>query len=60
MYIALFKMAGSLLASILFFRRNRSSYLLNFLYVAILAFDVIYVLMLYAKHLGLGVNPWAF
>ena len=60
MYIALFKMVGSLLASILFFRRNRSSYLLNFLYIAILAFDVIYALMLYAKFLELGVNPWAF
>ena len=60
MYIALFKMVGSLLMSILFFRRNPSSYLLNFLYVAILAFDVIYVLMLYATFLELGVNPWAF
>jgi hypothetical protein len=60
MYIALFKMAGSLLASILFFRRNPSSHLLNFLYVAILAFDVIYALMLYAKFLELGANLWAF
>ena len=47
-YIALFKLLGTLLPSILFHLRFPASVLLNFLYVAIFAFDVIYLLMLYA------------
>jgi hypothetical protein len=58
MYIALFKMLGTLLPSILFFLRFPNSPLLNFLYVSIFVFDLIYALLLYAKHRELGINPW--
>jgi hypothetical protein len=57
-YIALFKMAGTLLPSILFFLRYPNSPLLNFLYVAIFVFDLIYTVLLYTKHRELGINPW--
>ncbi|HEY3305054.1 MAG TPA: hypothetical protein VGL70_16130 [Candidatus Binatia bacterium] len=57
-YIALFKMLGTLLPSILFYLRFPSSVLLDFLYVAIFIFDLIYLVMLYAKHRELGINPW--
>jgi hypothetical protein len=57
-YIALFKMAGTLLPSILFFLRFPNSSLLNFLYVSIFVFDLIYAVLLYAKHKELGIDPW--
>jgi len=57
-YIALFKMFGTLLPSVLFFLRFPSSMLLNFLYVSIFVFDLIYLVLLYAKHAELGLNPW--
>lgn len=57
-YIALFKLLGTLLPSILFFLRFPNSVLLNFLYVSILIFDVIYLVMLHARHRKLAVNPW--
>jgi len=58
MYIALFKMFGTLLPSILFFIHFPSAPLLNFLYITIFTFDLIYVFMLYAKHKELRINPW--
>ena len=58
MYIALFKMLGTLLPSILFFMHFPTSFLLTFLYIAIFTFDLIYVIMLNAKHKELGMNPW--
>jgi hypothetical protein len=57
-YIALFKMIGTLLPSLLFFLRFPTSPLLNFLYVSIFGFDLIYALLLHAKHRELGINPW--
>jgi hypothetical protein len=57
-YIALFKMLGTLLPSILFFLRLPTSALLNLLYVSIFIFDLIYLAMLYRKHVQLGINPW--
>jgi len=57
-YIALFKMLGTLLPSILFYLRFPASVLLDFLYAAILIFDLIYLAMLYAKHRELSVDPW--
>ena len=57
-YIALFKLFGTLLPSVLFFLRFPSSILLNFLYVSIFIFDLIYLVMLYAKHRELGISPW--
>jgi hypothetical protein len=58
-YIALFKMLGTLLPSILFFLLFPASLLLNFLYVAIFIFDLIYFIMLCRKCLEEGINPWA-
>lgn len=57
-YIALFKMLGTLLPSLLFYLRFPTSVLLNSLYVSIFVFDSIYLVMLYAKHRELGINPW--
>lgn len=57
-YIALFKLVGTLLPSILFFMRFPNSALLNFLYISIFVFDCIYAVLLYAKHKELGINPW--
>ncbi|MBI3240951.1 MAG: hypothetical protein HYZ49_01490 [Chloroflexi bacterium] len=59
LYIAVFKMAGTLVPSVLFFAFVPSSPLLNFLYVSIFIFDLIYVLALYQKLAGSGINPWA-
>ena len=58
-YIALFKMIGTLLPSILFFMFYPASLLLDFLYIAIFIFDLIYFVMLYRKCLEEGINPWA-
>jgi hypothetical protein len=59
LYIALFKMIGTLLPSILFLRLFPSSILLNYLFIAILIFDLIYTVMLYRKLKSAGLNPWA-
>lgn len=57
-YIAVFKMLGTLLPSVLFFLRFPSSVLLNFFFVSIFVFDLIYIGLLHAKHSELGINPW--
>ena len=57
-YIAIFKMFGTLLPSIMFHASHPSSFLLNSLYVFIFIFDLIYLVMLYAKHKELGISPW--
>lgn len=57
-YIALFKMIGTLLPSILFYLRYPDSPLLNFLYLSIFVFDLIYMALLHVKHTESGINPW--
>lgn len=57
-YIGLLKMIGTLLPSILFYLTFPSDVLLDFLYMAIFAFDLLYVIMLYSKYRELKVNPW--
>ncbi|MBN1430160.1 MAG: hypothetical protein JXB07_17455 [Anaerolineae bacterium] len=57
-YIALFKMIGTILPSILFYSFFPTSFLLNTLYIAIVIFDVIYLVLLYNKHKKMGINPW--
>ncbi|MGI0016002.1 MAG: hypothetical protein ACREBU_21485, partial [Nitrososphaera sp.] len=57
-YVAFCKMLGTLLPSVLFFLGFPSSVLLNFLYVSIFIFDLIYLILLFAKHKQLGINPW--
>lgn len=58
MYIALFKMVGTLSASILSFTYFPSSLLLGFLYITIFLFDAIYLVLLYGQHTELAINPW--
>jgi len=57
-YIAVFKMLGTVLSSILFYLLYPSSFLLNFFYIAIFVFDWLYLILLYTKHQELGINPW--
>ena len=57
-YIAVFKMLGTVLSSILFYMLYPLSYLLNFLYIAIFIFDWLYLILLYRKHQESGINPW--
>ena len=58
LYIALFKMLGTLFPSVLFYLRFPSSPFLNFLYLAIFLFDGIYLVLLYRRLKALGINPW--
>jgi hypothetical protein len=58
LYIAIFKMLGTLLPSILFYLRFPASPFLNFLYIAILIFDGLYVALVYARSRALGLDPW--
>ncbi|MHB8627169.1 MAG: transmembrane-type terpene cyclase [Aggregatilineales bacterium] len=57
-YIASLKMVGTLIPSILFFMLDSSNIFLDFLFVAIFVFDAIYVVLVYAKHRELNLNPW--
>ena len=57
-YIASLKMVGTLIPSILFFMLDSSDIFLDFLFVAIFVFDAIYVVLIYAKHRELNLNPW--
>ena len=57
-YIAVFKMIGTLLPSTLFFLRYPEALLLNFCYVAIFILDLVYALLVYNKHRALRLNPW--
>jgi hypothetical protein len=58
MYIALFKMVGTVSASILSFTFYPSSLLLGFLYITIFLFDAIYLVLLYEQHTELAIDPW--
>lgn len=58
LYIALFKMLGTVLPSVLFLHRFPSSPFLNFLCPAIFLFDGIYLALLYRRLKDMGVNPW--
>jgi hypothetical protein len=59
LYIALSKMVGTLIPSILFYLTFPKSYFLVFLYMAIFIFDTIYFLLLFKKLEEEGVNPWS-
>jgi hypothetical protein len=58
LYIAIFKMIGTMLPAILFYARNPSSVLMNSLYISIFIFDALYIVILYVKHKELGIQPW--
>ena len=57
-YIAIFKMVGTALPSILFFSFVPDSILMNTLYCGILFFDVIYTILVITKSKEMGINPW--
>jgi hypothetical protein len=57
-YIAFFKLLGTLLPSVLFYLRFPRSFLLNSLYCAIFLFDLAYLVMLYRRHRDLALDPW--
>ncbi len=57
-YIGLLKMIGTVLPSILFYLTDPSNVYLDFLYVAIFVFDLLYVILIYAKARELKVNAW--
>ncbi len=56
MYIAVFKMLGTLMPSILFIIFLPTK-LIVFLAISTLIFDWIYIILLYLKHRELGINP---
>jgi hypothetical protein len=58
LYIALLKMVGTAVFSILFYLVYPDSVFLNFTYVAILIFDLLYIVLVYRKARELGLNPW--
>jgi hypothetical protein len=59
LYIALLKMIGTLLPSILFFMLDQSAPFMNYLFVSIFVFDLVYVVALYVKLKETGIKPWA-
>lgn len=58
LWIAIAKMVGTILPSILFHLKYPDHPLMNFLYAAILAFDLLYCILLHAKIRDRGANPW--
>ena len=58
MYIGLFKMVGTISASIIFYLYFPKSYLLLLLFFAILFYDVIYLWLLSKKLVAEGIKPW--
>ncbi len=57
-YIALFKLIGTALPSVLFYSFVPDSILMNLLYWGILFFDLIYLVLIISKSRTLGINPW--
>ena len=57
-YIAIFKLIGTALPSLLFYSILPGDVFLTFLYVAIFVFDALYVLLLVAKCRALKISPW--
>ena len=62
-YIATFKMIGTLLASLAFYayppaEMFETSPLFPFLYASTLVFDAVYLVMVYRKCREQGINPW--
>jgi hypothetical protein len=58
MWIAIAKMVGTILPSILFHLKFPDHPLMNFLYVSIFLFDLLYCALLHAKLRSMGRNPW--
>jgi hypothetical protein len=58
MYIAILKMVGTILPSILFFLSNPSAPFMDYLYISILGFDLLYTVLLYQKLKEANLNPW--
>ena len=57
-YIAVFKLLGTLCAATVFFLNYPGSQLLNVLYVEIFAFDLLYCIALHRMFRSQNLNPW--
>lgn len=57
-YIALFKMIGTILPSYLFYSFLEPSLLMNTLFIAIFVLDALYVILIYNRARKLGINVW--
>ena len=60
-YIAVFKCIGTVFPSLAFYLyqgRFHGSLFMNFLYISIFVFDLIYIVNLYQKCKEEGINPW--
>jgi len=57
-YIALFKLLGSLGMFIWFYMAYSFMLVRTFLYISIFTCDALYLILLYRKHRELGLNPW--
>lgn len=55
-YIAFFKMVGTAVPSVLFYRKNPESPVLNFLYLSVFILDGIYTFMIQKKLRNAGIN----
>ncbi len=58
MYIAILKMVGTVLPSIIFLVRDPSAPFMDFLYVSIFGFDLLYTVLLYRQLKAEKLNPW--
>lgn len=58
LWIAIAKWIGTVLPCILFHLKYPDRPLMNFLYVAIFGFDVLYIALLHSKIRAQGQNPW--
>ena len=58
LWIAIAKWMGTLFPCILFHLKYPEKPLMNFLYVAIFFFDILYIAFLHAKIRAQGANPW--
>jgi hypothetical protein len=57
-YIAISKMVATLLISLGTYRLYPKFKILNFFYVSILFFDIIYIILIYTKSVEFCINPW--
>jgi len=58
LYSALLKMIGTLCFDIISYQHRPEAKFLNFIYVASVIFDLIYVIMVYHKCIEKGISPW--
>lgn len=57
-YIALFKLAGTFIPAVAFYRYYHPPKIINLLSLSTFVFDLIYVVLVYEKSTELGLNVW--